>query len=448
MSFPAKSMVLALFFLCAASFLVSAQDVGEPGCDCKITGTCYSSGAFNPDSDLCLVCDPSNTSGAWSVSSDSCKCLCGFQRRKIPQACVDEIFYRAFGGTTGPNPNSMDAAKGGCSADWCVLGQAGKRCAITSQYFAPGPHLNISIVSDKDEPSVCTGQGKAHPAPACGATPTPTSVPTQSATPSSDSGAFKPPEKQDGKSAEPVFPPNENQSFYDKVHEFVYGYPATTVNVTNITHLTVFPAGMDSKLVEKDSKFIIGEMVNVGYGVAVSTYPLSSIQCTGSSLCECRLSPNYTAGMTFFQCTFFPYVNGTYYLYVRDVHGNDNSKFTHAVKLVPDKAPELVYSQPADRLLLVLVALVLFIMLVSAFAFYWRKMRAGGETMQKLLAKKAQVEDDLKVIQYRYMKRELSDEQYLQQYGAKQAELSQVGARIREEEEMQKNSRRKYQLPF
>ena len=375
-------------------------------------------------------------------SSDPCSCLCGVPYERVDPACAGEVFGRGANGSDGPSPNVLDAEKGGCSVDWCVPDQQGKRCTVTSNYFGAA-HSNISIVDDSQQPSLCTGQAKPHKpwqncsakAAASTASPSPFPVPGQ------QGSQFKPPS---GQASPTPFPPNENQSFYDRAHEFVYGYPATKVNITNITRLVVFPAGVEMPE-EHDSNFVIGEMVNVGYGIAESTNKLATIRCSGSSLCECKFSANFSEGRTVFQCSFFPFVNGTYQLYVRDVLGNDNSKFIHSVRLVPNKYAELVYSPPQDRLALVLLGLVLLAMLAYALAYYASRLRSRQTVLEKLSAKKAMVENDLKTIQYRFMKREITQDEYLQQYGAKQAELSQVESRIKEGEQKDEVKRRKYQ---
>lgn len=188
-------------------------------------------------------------------------------------------------------------------------------------------------------------------------------------------------------------------------------------------------------------------------GVFNSTNPLESISCQpreeGASVCECNFEKelyssdfsNSSYNITAFSCVVSPgkkLVNGNYSLTVADVYGASNGG--RDVFYLEPGVPNIgVYREPAAASWDSLYALIAGIALISTalytLNYFKKKVEAREARRNQYSAKKAQVENDFKMLKYRFLKRELDEVSFRRLWDEKQKEYSEVKTRLLEEEE-------------
>ncbi|MFQ5405794.1 MAG: hypothetical protein ACE5DI_01415 [Candidatus Micrarchaeia archaeon] len=225
-------------------------------------------------------------------------------------------------------------------------------------------------------------------------------------------------------------------SIPDQVSRFFFSPPP----VVNITRFVSFPIGIRLSLSQNQAYPVVESVDNGAYVHVNSTFKLTSrMRCFGPSACECGLLQRVNDSNTVFQCTFRPPVNGDYDLIAMDVHGNDNKDFVHQARLIPGQPAVLIAVVEREKvdLLLFLTAFAVFMALVFAGYFVYRKLRARALRMQRLLKKKKRLEQELSMLKYRYLKREIDEKSYQSLQTVLEREFNELNVKIADETERQ-----------
>ncbi|MFQ5405795.1 MAG: hypothetical protein ACE5DI_01420 [Candidatus Micrarchaeia archaeon] len=188
-------------------------------------------------------------------------------------------------------------------------------------------------------------------------------------------------------------------------------------------------------------------------GVFGSSNHLTNISCISGlrqGPCSCslrhKLSPELFADKSLlyrvFNCVVNAnetgLVNGSYRLLAFDSHGFSN-ELRDKIVLVPGASSVVTEREVVvtanDPFLTALLALVL-LSVVGAVAFQVReKLKSEEEKRNALFKKKAQVENDFKMLKYRFLKRELDEVSFRKIWDAKEKEYSDIKTRILEQQE-------------
>ncbi|MEW5955109.1 MAG: hypothetical protein AB1626_01055 [Candidatus Micrarchaeota archaeon] len=205
---------------------------------------------------------------------------------------------------------------------------------------------------------------------------------------------------------------------------------------------------------EPDANISVGESVvsprvtieNVPTSISTvvsSDQPVRNVSCDSprdneDSLCSCSLSVQGTQGnVTSYiaDCTVSPPVRGRYLMRLTNAQGR-----TKDVEFILTPGEEAVV-QPVQRgpdwtfYAIAAVALLLFVAMVYFAAM---KLEEIITYKERLLEKKQGILNDMKMLKYRLMKRELDELAYKKAWDAKEKELAEVEARIAEAEKKEK----------
>ncbi len=248
----------------------------------------------------------------------------------------------------------------------------------------------------------------------------------------------------------PVPPANANASnasrkekgLVEQLARAVLGPPP----LVNITKFTNFPLGIQIPIFEGRPLPVLESADNGAFVEVSSAYKLvEKMNCSGPSDCECSYLSKPGAEVTNFQCVFHPPVNGSYELLAWDVNGNDNLEYVHSVKLVPGEYASLVEELEKEKINLIvsLLGLLLLFALLALAYFAYRKISARFLRLQRLNKKKEHVEQEMKMLKYRFMRRELSDSSYQKLQDVLEKEFNQIKVDIADEISRQ-NKRKKW----
>ncbi len=201
-----------------------------------------------------------------------------------------------------------------------------------------------------------------------------------------------------------------------------------------------------TNFVTDSEKVPFGPVEFGGNGTVFSTTNLSEITCEGKTECSCKFTTSFIAeggqNTTWFRCIFQPIVNGSYSIIVSDQYDHLGK---YNLSLVPGRSPVLFRvvetAAATDPLFTALLVLVLLSM-VSGTAYLVReKMESEKNKRLALFNRKAQIENDFKMLKYRYLKRELDDVAFKKIWDAKEKEYSDVKARLLEQQEKEKKGK-------
>ncbi len=226
----------------------------------------------------------------------------------------------------------------------------------------------------------------------------------------------------------------------EKIARAVLG-PPPLVNITAFVH---FPVGVVIPIYEGKSLPIVESADNGAFVEVRAAYKIADkMNCTGPSDCECSPLSRTADTLVNFQCVFHPPVNGTYSLIVRDVQGNDNSEYVHLVQLTPGQSAKLETALEKEKIDLILMfVFALFALAILAVAYFaYQKISAKFLRLRHLQQKKKHLEQEQKMLKYRFMRREISESSYQKLLDAIEKETNQVKVDI--VDEMEKQSKRK-----
>ncbi|MFA6048596.1 MAG: hypothetical protein WC792_01440 [Candidatus Micrarchaeia archaeon] len=215
--------------------------------------------------------------------------------------------------------------------------------------------------------------------------------------------------------------------------------------VVNITRLIHFPIGLQIQVFEANPFPVVEGADNGAFVEVRAAYKLSDkMNCTGPSDCECSLLSRTADTLVNYQCVFHPPVDGVYNLIAWDVNGNDNWEYVHSVKLTPGAPAVLQTALEKEKLDLILLFLsaILFIALAAAAYYAYHKISARFLRLQRLRAKKDHLEQEQKMLKYRFMRREISDASYQKLQDAIEKEMNEVKVDIADEVERQAKRRK------
>ena len=156
-----------------------------------------------------------------------------------------------------------------------------------------------------------------------------------------------------------------------------------------------------------------------------STFALVSIRCTGPSYCSCHLFTR-SGDVEPFECVITPPVNGSYGVYAFDELGNTNEGLGSQVVFSPGKSAQLIVQStlPSWAILAVLV-IAFFIIIYSVFKLFdW--LFVGYRHVAALKKRKADIEDEFKMLKYRFMKREIDDTTFRKQWAERDSEYNEI----------------------
>lgn len=186
-----------------------------------------------------------------------------------------------------------------------------------------------------------------------------------------------------------------------------------------------------AQLVTRPSVIIENTLTNVS-AVLQSDEPVTAVEChspNAQSQCSCRLTP--VGQNTLLDCTITPPVRGTYALTLTSA-----SERTRQVELTltPGEAAEVkVVERNFDYTFWAAVAVAL---LLAGYAAYYgaTKLEEKLTVKEKLFKRRAEILKEIDTAKVRYMKGDILQSQFRDQYNAKQKELTEVNAKISEME--------------
>jgi hypothetical protein len=160
-----------------------------------------------------------------------------------------------------------------------------------------------------------------------------------------------------------------------------------------------------------------------GSGVFRTTFPLTQIRCDGPSYCGCTIFEKH-GELQPFECDFSAPVNGTYSFIAYDELGNSNAGFPRSAVLVPGHAAQIVVSTAVP--LYALVSVIVIALTASIFACFkvFDLLFAGYKRAAFLKTRVSALEDEFRLLKYRYMKRELDEISFKRAWAANEAEYT------------------------
>ena len=156
-----------------------------------------------------------------------------------------------------------------------------------------------------------------------------------------------------------------------------------------------------------------------------SAFALVSIYCVGPSYCSCQLFKRSESSEPF-ECIFTQPVNGSYGIYAYDELGNTNEGQGSQLLFNTGKSAQLVVQStlPYWAVLAVLV-IAFFVIVYSAFKLFdW--LFVGYRHVASLKRRKAEIEEEFKMLKYRFMKREIDDTTFRKQWAERDSEYSEI----------------------
>lgn len=178
---------------------------------------------------------------------------------------------------------------------------------------------------------------------------------------------------------------------------------------------------------------LVGGMGANGSGVFRSTYSLSNITCDGPSACDCRLFSRQ-GEMQLFDCSFGSPVNGNYSFLVFDEAGHNNSALD-MVSLAPGQSAQIivqriVMQQPISFEVTVAVILVaLAVLFYGSFKFFdW--LFGNYRKVAELTSRKKEIEQEFKVLKYRFMKREIDEMSFRKAWADNEKEYTELKRKL------------------
>ncbi len=155
-----------------------------------------------------------------------------------------------------------------------------------------------------------------------------------------------------------------------------------------------------------------------------------------SHTCSCEILPNNYArqGMDFAQmrCTFEPPVEGLYRVNAESSRYGAHGNFTiiMAEGQIPQVAEEIRQSSVPSGLMLFAVSFLIIAVLSYAIYFVYKFAMRGRDAMNALYDARHKTEDDMKVLRYRFLKREIDANTYNEVFKQKEQELAVINERI------------------
>ena len=186
------------------------------------------------------------------------------------------------------------------------------------------------------------------------------------------------------------------------------------------------------------SPSVILENVQTRASAMVSSdQPITGVTCdspteNSESLCNCELTEqNSNGNETTYSadCVISPPVRGRYVVVFTNAAGATK---TAELTLTPGEAAELRVIQRGQDLTFWALAAIALMLFAGGVYLVARKLEEIVTYKEKLIEKKGSLLNDMKMLKYRLMKRELDDLAYKKAYDLKQKELAEVEARIAE----------------
>ncbi|NYZ75021.1 hypothetical protein H0O03_02035 [Candidatus Micrarchaeota archaeon] len=174
-----------------------------------------------------------------------------------------------------------------------------------------------------------------------------------------------------------------------------------------------------------------------------SDQPITGVTCdspteNSESLCNCELTSQGMQGnaTTYLaDCVISPPVRGRYVIVFTNAAG---AKKTAELMLTPGEEAKLQVVQQAQPFTFYAVAAIAVMLFAGGAYLIARKLEDIVTYKQRLIEKRGSILNDMKMLKYRLMKRELDEVAYKKAYDLKQRELAEVEARIAEAEKRAK----------
>ncbi|MEK6954925.1 MAG: hypothetical protein AABX01_07980 [Candidatus Micrarchaeota archaeon] len=172
--------------------------------------------------------------------------------------------------------------------------------------------------------------------------------------------------------------------------------------------------------------------------IPVNASYLSKIQCIApekSQQCECVSveniqNPQSDLSFAQFKCTFFPEVDGTYKINVESEYGYGNFTMTLSEGAKPDLKSHAPKNDIPDWLWRFAVIFVILIAVSYASYFLYKLMMRKRDALRALQDQRQKIEDDMKVLRFRFFKREIDANTYGALFKQKEKELADMNEKI------------------
>ncbi|MFH1443477.1 MAG: hypothetical protein ABIG96_05570 [Candidatus Micrarchaeota archaeon] len=183
----------------------------------------------------------------------------------------------------------------------------------------------------------------------------------------------------------------------------------------------------NNDVVESDS------ILSAEIPLSISAREITTFQCIGPTIgqkCECQPNINKNRPDEMY-CEFRPPVSGYYYIYIESKTRNAYGNFT--INLEKGKPPVVIMPERGGiSTELVRFALIFAFLTVFSYVAYFAYKFAmrKRDAMNRLYDARQKTEDDMKVLRYRFFKREIDANTYNTVFKQKEQELAVINGRI------------------
>ncbi|MEK6842870.1 MAG: hypothetical protein AABY04_00110 [Candidatus Micrarchaeota archaeon] len=169
---------------------------------------------------------------------------------------------------------------------------------------------------------------------------------------------------------------------------------------------------------------------------AVSVSELSNVICippnTGQS-CSCKIAVNFEpegANLAQFRCIFLPLVSGTYLINVESDKKKAWGNFS--IDMRPGEVPQVEQKLLQNSFGELIFSLIFLGMIICSYLFYffYKILNRKRDALNKIYDERQKIEDDMKVLRYRFFKREIDATTYNSVFKQKEKELSDINDKI------------------
>ncbi|HLC47535.1 MAG TPA: hypothetical protein VJI13_00535 [Candidatus Norongarragalinales archaeon] len=174
--------------------------------------------------------------------------------------------------------------------------------------------------------------------------------------------------------------------------------------------------------------------------IPLNVSSISSVKCespTPRQLCACKPDESYmneSTGETFVQikCEFFPNVAGEYVIYA--VSGKGDSYAKLQLSLIEGEPPRFTvqkkFSSIPDWLRDLAISFAVILIASYVAYFIYKLATKKRDALNALYEQRTKTEDDMKVLRYRFFKREIDANTYNSLFKQKEQELALVNEAI------------------
>ncbi|MBI5224747.1 hypothetical protein HY989_02665 [Candidatus Micrarchaeota archaeon] len=172
------------------------------------------------------------------------------------------------------------------------------------------------------------------------------------------------------------------------------------------------------------------------FEASVSVSELSNVICISpetSPECYCKIIENFEpqgVNLAQFQCEFRPPVSGTYQINLESSKKMAWGNFS--VIMRPGEAPIIEQKIPQNQFGEMIFAIIFLGMIVCSYLFYffYKLVNRKRDALNKVYEERQKTEDDMKVLRYRFFKREIDVNTYNSVFQQKEKELADINDKI------------------